>query len=306
MAKVKQVMLSKEWAEQLLQAHINHTMKVRKGEKPAPVVTIDYGKDGPNPYGVGSSSLTKDARQWWYGRKHYKYNKTPTHYKFTAEQGRIMEIPVLLAMEEMGYKFEKSDEGQKEAKNKNHGGLVDEITIIDGEKVIVESKHLNKGRFLDIYSKPLIEASASYFWQSQSYMLGTGAAYTLFVISAQDASAVRSEITKTKNWKVPALPSHLVEPNPKVFGFKLYPIEDVSPMDKRAIAMMGTLDSDKPPARERNPYKDWECGVNFCEYRDQCLLDGPEGEEIYRLPEVEIEQVYMDKKVVYNTDTKEE
>lgn len=240
--------------------------------------------DGPNPYGVGSSSLASDVRQWWYRRKGVPNHPTPAEYHFTAEQGRLMEVPVLRALEHMGIKFST----QVEARGKYHGGLVDGLGEIDGKLVVAESKHIGRSRFLEAWQQPLCVANAGYFWQSQSYMAATGADYTLFVITSQDSSAVKAELTRARKKGI-----RDNEPNSKVFAFRLYRLPSSTPIDKRAKAMLATLDGDTPPARERDPHKDWECMSLFCGHREQCLVDGPNDAKIFQLPEVETEMVYL-------------
>lgn len=41
-----------------------YVQKVRKSEAEAPRVVLDYGNGGPNPYGVGASSLAGEVRKW--------------------------------------------------------------------------------------------------------------------------------------------------------------------------------------------------------------------------------------------------
>ena len=286
MAKVtvRQEFLPKSWAEEFLNAHDDFVRKVRRGEIESPTIKLDYGMDGANPYGVGSSSLAGDARQWWYRRKGVPNHPTPAEYHFTAEQGRMMEVPVLRALEHMGLKFET----QTEARGKNHGGLVDGIAEVDGKKILFESKHIGRNRFIEAFEQPLYTANNGYFWQAQSYLHATGAEYSLFVITSQDSSAVKAELTMRRR-KNP----DQREPNSKVFAFKLYKIKNVKPIEERAAGMLKTLEGDEPPARERNPYKDWECMSLFCGHREQCLTDGPAGDTIFQLPTVETEVVYL-------------
>lgn len=288
---VKQEFLPTSWATEFLRAHEAFVQKVRKGEVEAPTLSVDYGTDGANPYGVGSSSLTRDVRQWWYARKKRERAATPPEYSFTAEQGRMMEQPVLLALAEMGVKFS----GQVATRTVNHGGFVDGIGEVNGESILFESKHIGASRYLDMWYKPLTEASADYFWQAQSYLEGTDAAYSLFVVTAQDSSAVKKMLTDDKrfNAKRGFWYDHTREPNPKVFAFKLFKAPVAEAMDKRAIEMVKTLQVNKAPARELDIYKDWHCQPNFCGYRDICLTDGAEGGKIFQLPEVEIKVVYL-------------
>lgn len=305
---VKQEMFSQKWSIEFLKAHESFVQKVRKGIYEAPKLTIDYGTDGPNPYGVGASSLSGDARRWWYSRKGYKGDTgdSPPDYKYTAEQGRIMENPVVNALREMGYTVST----QVEAKGKGSGGIADGILCLPGSDApceVFESKHLGQIRYLDMFYKPINKSDKSYFWQAQVYQFALDLNSSLFVITSQDASAVRKELTmKEAKLKKAAkvLPTdddhdivaklkEIQKPNPKVFAFRLHRLPSGKMMEKRAKSMKDSLNDTTPPARELDPYKDWICRPEFCSHRVQCLLDGTEGKEIAKLPEVEVQQVWL-------------
>ena len=289
--KCLQEMMPKSWAQDFLAAHVNYVRKVRKGEIPAETFQLDYGLEGSNPDGVGASSLAREARQWWYGRKKYEHNEGPNEYRFTAEQGRMIEIPVRKALEEMGVKFQS----QAAVKTKNYGGLVDGIGDYNGTIVLFESKHIGASRFLDAWYRPLWECSPDYFWQAQAYLEGSDTPYSLFVVTAQDSSSVKKMLTDDKrfNSKKGFYYNHDNEPNPKVFAFKMYRANLHKVMDKRAVALLTALKGDKPPMRELDPSKDWQCRSDFCGYRDRCLQDGKDGEAIFTLPEVDTKLVYL-------------
>lgn len=310
---VKQEIFSNKWSEEFLKAHESFVRKVRKGELPKPFLEIDYGTDGPNPYGVGASSLAGDVRRWWYGRKGIKPtmasdNDRPHDYSYTAEQGRIMENPVANALREMGYNLKV----QVDAKGKNNGGIADGILCdptSDTPCEVFESKHLGCLRYLDAFYKPLFKADKGYFWQAQSYQFALDLHSTLFVVTSQDASAVRKELTMqqgkikkakkameadddTKDDYVMSIKEQY-QPNPKVFAFRLYRMPSAYHINKRAKHMLDTLESNTPPARENNPHKDWICSDSFCQFRATCLQEGEYGKEIYKLPDVEVKQVWL-------------
>lgn len=293
--KSKQEMLSTKWSFDFLTAHENYVKAVRRGEiKPDPI-TLDYGLDGSNPDGVGFSSLTREVRQWYYGRKKLKQGERPPEYGFTAEQGRMMEIPVMRTLERMGIKFEP----QTAAKTPNYGGFTDGLGHYNGDLVLFESKHVNASRYLEMWYNPLNEADVGYFWQAQGELVATGAAYSLFVVTAQDSSSLKAKLTEDKRFhsKSGYWYDHDNEPNPKAFAFKLYPLPNAHEyMDKRAVSMLATVNGEKPPAREYDVNKDWHCRDEFCGYRQQCLEDGKTGDSIYQLPIVKVEQVYLSDK----------
>ena len=290
--KTVQEYLPHEWSTDFLRAHIAHVQSVRRGTRPTPTIQVDYGTDGANPYGVGASSLTKEVRQWWYGRKGYPNNEGPPDYKFTAEQGRLMEVPVMFALQEMGYVMRP----QAAVATKNYGGFVDNLSDWEGKPIVIESKHVNTFKYLEMWYKPLHTADEGYFWQAQAYLEGSKAASVLFVVTAQDASAVRAKLTEDKRFgggKRPYWYDHANEPPPKVYGFRIYPVGAHKHMDQRALAMVGTLEKSTPPAREYDVWKDWHCREDFCPFRAQCLMDGDGKDPVYKLPDVEIKQVYL-------------
>ena len=301
--KVKQEMYPQAWSEFFLRSHENFAEKVRKGKVDAPVQTLEYGYSGGNPYGVGASSLTKEVRNWWYGRKAYPKSPTPADYTYTAEQGRMMEIPAVFALREMGFKVET----QVEAKGPNYGGFADGILyepLTGRPPCLLELKHLGRIRYLNMFWKPLSKEFEDYFWQSQAYMCALDLQSTLFVITSQDASSVRTELYKKskptkkeieyaeKNELPPPVPPPL--PNVKAFAFKIGRLEGAEKyIMARAEGMMKTLEWDTPPHREADINEHWLCEPAFCPWRSICLTAGKEGGIIAQMPQVEVEQIYL-------------
>lgn len=184
---------------------------------------------------------------------------------------------------------------QMHSKTTNYGGYVDGIGEYEGEDVLFESKHIGASRYLGTWYNPLFKENSGYFWQAQAYLEGANLPYSLFVVTAQDSSAVKKMLTDDKrfNSKKGFYYDHDNEPPSKVYAFKLYRVKLHDYMDKRALAMMAQLEKDKPPERELDPNKDWQCMPAFCQFRSQCLTDGKEGESLYKLPDIETKLVYL-------------
>lgn len=272
---MNQTMYSHSWAEEFLAAHERFT---KKGD--GLTVELFFGDNSP---AVRASNLEGDIRKLWYDTR-YPPDPTPLDYRLTQEQGRIMEVLVIGALREMGYTVMS----QQAVKGNGYTGTVD--GYISGRELpqedtwLLEVKHLGTLNYLDIFYNPLPDAAPQYFWQAQAYQRAAGAAGTLFVVVSQDASSVRAELNRRRV---------SIKPNPKVFAFLLERMEGGEVVDERALAMAEALQEDSPPSRERDPLRDWICRPSFCGHRARCLRDGDGGKVIFRLPQVEVNKIWL-------------
>lgn len=196
---------------------------------------------------------------------------------FTAEQGRHMESLVELGLNRLGWEIE----GQQDSLPEGYvvSGHPDGILVRSGQRVaLLEQKHVGLWRYIDIYRKGLYAAQPGYLIQSLLYADALQMPTIVFIVTAQDSGAVRTEMKKNEKAKPE---NRWVGPdfNPKMqviefatdeFDWLLGAAKNRAEWITEAVDRGVTADE---VVREADPERDnFPCG--YCDWQERCQQAG--------------------------------
>ena len=247
-----------------------------------------------------ASSLAGPARCQWYDMQGYE-NEVPyaggPDMALTQEQGRIVEDLVVAVLEHMGYTVEcRQVELSSESFATGHpdGGILTGPGIPEDLTVGLEVKHYGRYSYEKILKSGFMDAEPDVVAQILTYGIDLGWGACLVAVVSQDASSVRSDMTrnaKVKNKENQWADKDAMNPKVQLFMVDLRPLKTtLGPMLAKRAAWLSKCKS--PPDPECDPRADPKTGepvfpCSYCEHRQRCLDDGPGGPKAPRLPWME-------------------
>jgi hypothetical protein len=237
-----------------------------------------------------ASHLADCARAAWYNMNDVDSEPSldgSLDSTLTQEQGRIIEDLVVPVLETLGitvYNRQITLPDDFWA-----SGHPDGEFDFEGRHWGFESKHFGRYQFESIMKRGLMEAAPDIVSQVVTYGMGLGWDAVLLLVTAQDASAVRGDMTINRRVKNPAN-RWAYDQNPKVqlFALDLVPLySTLGPMLKQRAEWLSQAES--VPAAEYDPTpkgKDQKVAFpcSYCPYRERCLDEGQAGAKAPRLP----------------------
>lgn len=240
-----------------------------------------------------ASSLASCARQQVYAMRGVQpTNPMPPDAVLTAEQGRHMELLIEQGLARLGYVVD----GQQ-------GELPDDYPVTghpDGilykgdesglhPLALLEQKHLGQWSYLRILQHGLYSASPGYYIQALMYADSLGLDNVVFVITAQDASAVRTQLTQMKRYATEGKTEATRAKNAWAMDVPAsaakmqiieYSVDDnralIMEAHQRAKVLADVAGNSLHVQREFDPLSDnFPC--NYCDWKDACMKEPSDG-----------------------------
>lgn len=194
-------------------------------------------------------------------------NQPPGRVKFTMAQGLHMEGLIDSVLERLGYTVHRNiGDAQSIGEGYPVSGHWDSIIEKDGQRILVEQKHLGVWTYLRIGRNGLYAERPGYLLQALLYADALDIKKVLFVITSQDASAVQTQLNRSK------MPPD-IDAKVQLLWFDVDDYRDVLNVSiQRALWFVNnqpgvTVQREYNPALNKPP-------CNMCDWQDRCLSDG--------------------------------
>lgn len=163
-------------------------------------------------------------------------------------------------------------------------GHPDGICMVGDVKYLLEIKHQNAMRYMDMLRGGIAALQSPYYAQVQAYMLATGLKQTLLIAMSSDPSSVKGDITwgkRRKTYQGELEPDFMAIQNCSgVNPFAYFEVIQANkPYQKGLVTWAEDItehvDLRKTPDRGFDFDKGWQCRSEWCEYRGVCEAYGP-------------------------------